>query len=94
MTVIPAPTWSLALVHYLSDAYRKGLTFEGVFGMARTTIVDDGTHDFNCDMVTPAQIDIRSLPSSASDIPSSARINLTILGFELNISWYSRSIAM
>lgn len=51
--------------------------------MARTTIVDDGTHDFNCDMVTPAQIDIRSLPSSASDIPSSARISLTIFGLEL-----------
>jgi hypothetical protein len=59
------------------------LTFEGVFGMALTTIVDVGTHDFNCDMVTPAQIEIKSLPSSASDIPSSARIILTMLGLEL-----------
>lgn len=51
--------------------------------MARTTIVEDGTHDLSCDMVTPAQIDIKSLPSSASDMPSSARISLTMLGFEL-----------
>jgi len=51
--------------------------------MARTTIVDEGTQDFNCDMVTPAQIDINSLPSNASDMPSSARISFTILGFEL-----------
>jgi len=59
------------------------LTFEGVLGIARTTIVDEGTQDFNCDMVTPAQIDIKSLPSNASDMPSSARITLTIFGFEL-----------
>jgi len=51
--------------------------------MARTTIVDDGTHDLSCDIVTPAQIDIRILPSNASDIPSSARMSLTILGLEL-----------
>jgi hypothetical protein len=56
---------------------------EGVFGMARTTIVDAGTHDLSWDMVTPAQMEMRSLPSSASAMPSSARINFTILGFEL-----------
>jgi hypothetical protein len=46
-------------------------------------MVEDGTHDLSCDIVTPAQIDIRILPSNASDIPSSARISLTILGLEL-----------
>jgi hypothetical protein len=51
--------------------------------MARTTMVEDGTHDLSCDIVTPAQIDIRILPSNASDIPSSARMSLTILGLEL-----------
>jgi hypothetical protein len=51
--------------------------------MARTTILDDGTHDLSWDIVTPAQIDIRILPSNASDIPSSARMSLTILGLEL-----------
>ena len=51
--------------------------------MARTTMVDDGTHDLSCDIVTPAQIDIRILPSNASDIPSSARMSLTIFGLEL-----------
>jgi len=47
-------------------------------------MVDSGTHDLSCDIVTPAQIDIKILPSNASDIPSSARISLTILGLELS----------
>ena len=47
-------------------------------------MVDSGTHDLSCDIVTPAQIDIKILPSNASDIPSSARMSLTILGLELS----------
>ena len=52
--------------------------------MARTTVVLSGTQDRSWDMVTPAQIEMTSLPSTAALMPCSARIWCAICGLELH----------
>jgi len=41
----------------------------GVLGMLRTTVHDSGTQSRIIEMVVPARIEMRSLPSRASDMP-------------------------
>ena len=46
-------------------------TLHGVFGMARTTLAVFGTQVWSWAMVTPAQMEMTSLPSNADSMPSS-----------------------
>lgn len=51
--------------------------------MALTTFVLAGTQDLNCEMVTPAQMEMTSFPSRADAMPDSLRMILAMLGLEL-----------
>lgn len=81
MTVMPAPTCNQP--HHHAVFWTLLVTLQGVLGIARTTIVEDGTHDLSWAIVTPAQMEMTSLPSSASAMPSSERIARAMFGFEL-----------
>lgn len=48
-------------------------TLLGVLGMLRTTVQVDGTHSRIIEIVVPAKIEMRSFPSSASDMPGARR---------------------
>lgn len=78
-TVIPSRIWGASgeesIVRLRAcKANARCLTLQGVFGMALTTLVEDGTHACNCEIVEPARMEMTSLPSSADAIPSSVRI--------------------
>ena len=55
----------------------------GVLGIARTTVVLSGTHERSWASVTPAQMEMTSLPSRAEAMPSSERMERATWGFEL-----------
>ena len=55
----------------------------GVLGMLRTTVHDSGTQSRIIEMVVPARIEMRSLPSSASDMPGWRRRCAASWGLQL-----------
>jgi hypothetical protein len=55
-------------------------SFAAVLGMTRTTRVLGGTRDCRSEVFTPAQMLIRSFPSSAEDMPRALRMCATMYG--------------
>ena len=52
-----------------SASRKERFTLVGVLGMLRTTVQEAGTHPRIIEIVVPARMEMRSLPSSAFDMP-------------------------
>jgi hypothetical protein len=67
----------------LNSEGRGRRTLAGVLGMLRTTVQLAGTHSRIIEIVVPARMEMRSLPSSAADIPGPRRRRAASWGLQL-----------